>query len=330
MLQFKIMANLIYMTSKFFLVYWMFVYVNYSFGQTTKAIYFDADWAKTDSENASYYREVKKEGPKLYLIQDFYLNGQVQMSGHYHDKKGSIETGTFTYYDSTGAKEQVTNYRNGDRDGLQAFFYSNGVTRLQVSYSDGLEVGDYSEFYESGELRAKAKYINGDLVGELSRFYGGGDTLMSISLDELGSGKVTVSYQDGNLLEEGYFIEGLRDGIWYRYNRFGNVLDSTIYNELEYRDQFLKEQKESSKRQRRWSNVQYAKSIDNVFFDSRYVLSDDGDSEVTYFPEVQAMFLGGTNAMKTYIRENVVYPIKALKKNKEDRVYVSYVFAPDG
>jgi TonB family protein len=52
--------------------------------------------------------------------------------------------------------------------------------------------------------------------------------------------------------------------------------------------------------------------------------------EVIDFPEVEASFPGGVEAMQKYIAENVVYPKKALKKGESGKVFVRFTVTENG
>ena len=52
--------------------------------------------------------------------------------------------------------------------------------------------------------------------------------------------------------------------------------------------------------------------------------------EVIDFPDVEAQFPGGMSALQQYIMENVKYPVEALEKGIQGRVYLSFVVEKDG
>jgi protein TonB len=54
------------------------------------------------------------------------------------------------------------------------------------------------------------------------------------------------------------------------------------------------------------------------------------EAEIMDFPDAEAEFPGGVEAMKKYIQDNVEYPEKAAKNGDEGRVYVAFVVEPDG
>ena len=52
--------------------------------------------------------------------------------------------------------------------------------------------------------------------------------------------------------------------------------------------------------------------------------------EVIEFPDVDAEFPGGTGAMMKFIQENVTYPLKAIEKGIEGKVYLTFIVEQDG
>ncbi|MDG1332629.1 MAG: energy transducer TonB [Crocinitomicaceae bacterium] len=53
-------------------------------------------------------------------------------------------------------------------------------------------------------------------------------------------------------------------------------------------------------------------------------------AEIIDFPDVEAEFPGGPEALKKYIQDNVHYPEKARKNGDQGRVYVTFIVEPDG
>jgi len=53
-------------------------------------------------------------------------------------------------------------------------------------------------------------------------------------------------------------------------------------------------------------------------------------AEIVDFPDVEAQFPEGTRALQVFIRENCQYPIDAIEKNIQGRVYLSFIVESDG
>lgn len=54
------------------------------------------------------------------------------------------------------------------------------------------------------------------------------------------------------------------------------------------------------------------------------------ENKIVDFPDVEAMFPGGSVAMRKFIQENVQYPEKAKENGDRGRVYVSFVIEKNG
>ena len=61
--------------------------------------------------------------------------------------------------------------------------------------------------------------------------------------------------------------------------------------------------------------------VDNVNF---------GEEEIIEFPDVEAEFIGGAQAMMKYIQQNIQYPPTSIEMNEQGKVYLSFVVEPDG
>jgi protein TonB len=54
------------------------------------------------------------------------------------------------------------------------------------------------------------------------------------------------------------------------------------------------------------------------------------EEEVIDFPEVEAEFIGGPQALMKYITSNIQYPPTSIEMNEQGKVYLSFVVEPDG
>ena len=54
------------------------------------------------------------------------------------------------------------------------------------------------------------------------------------------------------------------------------------------------------------------------------------DDEIIEFPDVEAEFKGGAQAMMKYIQQNIQYPPTSIEMNEQGKVYLSFVVEPDG
>ena len=54
------------------------------------------------------------------------------------------------------------------------------------------------------------------------------------------------------------------------------------------------------------------------------------DEEIIEFPDVEAEFKGGAQAMMKYIQQNIQYPPTSIEMNEQGKVYLSFVVESDG
>ncbi|SIS73418.1 Antitoxin component YwqK of the YwqJK toxin-antitoxin module [Zobellia uliginosa] len=86
-------------------------------------LWFDHNWNKTTKDNAHYYRPpVKKETSSLYRINDYYLNGTLQMTGLSKFKDSVILEGKATWYRRDGKAMQTETYTNNKLNGLCTYY----------------------------------------------------------------------------------------------------------------------------------------------------------------------------------------------------------------
>jgi len=115
---------------------------------------------------------------------------------------------------------------------------------------------------------------------------------------EVKSGEFKFFNEKGQLEAEGVYKQNLPIGIWKYYNKKGKVI----------------------------KEINYDRTIDFLQNDSTYNLA-----EVPAILENMPTFKGKEKSyFGTYIKENLNYPIYALKKNITDRVFVQFVICIDG
>lgn len=114
-------------------------------------------------------------------------------------------------------------FKNGHRVGKWIFYHENGNVEQTGYYNDKGELdGEWVWFYESGKLLRKEKFSNGELNGTVIELYEDGDTII---VGEYFENKMTGYWilQYGDYKEEGEYIDGNREGMWYSYYKNGSV-----------------------------------------------------------------------------------------------------------
>jgi len=88
---------------------------------------------------------------KLYHVEDYFENGQIQMKG------------TYSSFDKTIKENYWCNYKTNTKQGLYQTWYINGNPECRYNYVDGKHIGLSEEFYSSGQISDSGYWIPGDI-----------------------------------------------------------------------------------------------------------------------------------------------------------------------
>lgn len=130
-------------------------------------VYFDESWIKLPNKfKAHYYGIREKTDDGTYKAEDYYMNGILQMTGHFVDLDSSVETGYFTYYNEYGVKSSEGLYNDGKKEGVWKYYREQDKEILwytQYYLHDTLQ-GSFKSYYENGKLKREEIYKNGERV----------------------------------------------------------------------------------------------------------------------------------------------------------------------
>lgn len=132
--------------------------------QDTTTVYFDKSWHKTTKTNASFYRKIIKKSKKEYLVNDYYLNGILQMTGVYTSKNLKKKEGKFTYFHENGQKSSEGLFEDGDQSGLWHAWYPSGAVHDEGKYIEGKKQDEWKWYFETGQISAREVYNEDNLV----------------------------------------------------------------------------------------------------------------------------------------------------------------------
>ncbi|WP_109098334.1 toxin-antitoxin system YwqK family antitoxin [Aquimarina sp. AU58] len=219
-----------------------------SIAQKKGKIYFDGEWEKTHKKNAVYYRNLPlKKKRDLIYIQDFYINGDPQMTGwahknnekkfegeviwyyenrqintiaHYENGKikGAVVKYDWVFDNATGEQytqiEEEVNYLNGKRHGVNIKYYK-GKKNEQYQYEYGQKHGSYTIYStEIGNIIEEGTYKNDIQEGICITYYSDTKTIESKVHYRKGEmhGTYTRYDKNENIILERHYIEGKREG----------------------------------------------------------------------------------------------------------------------
>ncbi len=145
----------------------------------TDTMYFDIAWEQTTMENAKYYRVITmgNSGDFLFHVSDYYLSGQVQMTGTYRSIRPDNREGNFTWYFPGGQKQQECEYKNNILHGLFQEWYENGQQKSRQSFNESLPDGPMKTWNQDGTLKLEAQYSKGEKHGYFITYYDNGQMI---------------------------------------------------------------------------------------------------------------------------------------------------------
>ncbi len=94
--------------------------------ESTDTLYFNEDWGLTQPQYALYYRPKPQKEHKGYRVQDFYITGQLQMSGWSASLDKDCIHGEANWYYKNGQLKEKALFKNGLREGLSQRYDSLG------------------------------------------------------------------------------------------------------------------------------------------------------------------------------------------------------------
>ncbi len=155
-------------------------------------MYFDQNWEQSTEQDANYYRIVSTDTTFRsfrFSVKDYYLSGQVQMTGTYKSIRPDNKDGQFIYYFDNGQQQRECFYRENTLTGTFKEWYRSGQQKNEQEYKNGLLDGPYTTWREDGSLKMEARYVKGEKNGSFKTYYENGQ----LTRNDL--------YQDDKLVE---------------------------------------------------------------------------------------------------------------------------------
>lgn len=143
--------------------------------------------------------------------------------------KGDNEPFTGTLFLMLGDYLEYTEvYEKGVLQGDKTWYDPNGNIMMIESYTDGRIHGEQVTYYPNTVIRSVITYYK----GRITKVEWNNDKGRSIfkEIYENGSGRWRHYYDNGTLHEEGEYLNGLKHGVWRKYNEKGELERKTVYN----------------------------------------------------------------------------------------------------
>ncbi len=149
------------------------------------------NWVKTTKDKAEFYRPspLKKEGD-LFKVEDFYTNGNLQMSGFSSSEKRDIYEGLVTWFYSDGSKQQTVTYKEGKKNGITTYFYKDGTIKAEGIYENNKPMN--GKFVQEAPFGSSASFGNQEIfeykdnkiIGGATTYYNTTQIAIKASIDK--------------------------------------------------------------------------------------------------------------------------------------------------
>ncbi|HEY5749965.1 MAG TPA: tetratricopeptide repeat protein [Chryseolinea sp.] len=155
-----------------------------------------------------------------------YANGKVSSAGSY---KNNELDGVWKYYHANGRLYRTGNFTNGIPNGDWTFYNVRGQLSGKRTLDEKGNITGDDFTYHDGKLYGTDTYKNGLLVKVTS--YGPDGKVIASSGKSDGTFTVKTYYPTGQLLGEGAYKKGKRDGRWRYYYPEGTVQSDLFYQD---------------------------------------------------------------------------------------------------
>jgi len=134
------------------------------------------------------------------------------------------------YWDN-GNLKSVSNYKDGEKEGMWETYYEDGRQEGYGRYIEGKEDGAWREYYFNGKTKRVRQFNDGVLSGYMSYYINGKLQVTGLFDDaEKKHGNWQQFYENRELKLNGEYRHGERHGKWKFYNDTGNIYKIENYN----------------------------------------------------------------------------------------------------
>lgn len=170
-------------------------------------------------------QEAPAELVRLEVVRDYFPNGKVMAMQTFrngvpegvrrdYDEEGNIVSGAF-YKDGKRVAEGITK-ADGVRNGDWKEYYTDGALKAEGKYDNGLKVGEWKYYHTNGKLEQTGNYnAKGQLTGDWFWYYPSGNIRREETfINGRSDGLMTEFDDEGNIITQGEYIEGMEEGEW--------------------------------------------------------------------------------------------------------------------
>lgn len=176
----------------------------------------DGYW-RSYNENGKIRSEGNRKNFELDSIWRFYNDeSKLILEVNYRNgKKNGIKT---TYLEKETSKE---NFRDDIKEGFSRYYYPNKVLKMEIPFVKGLEQGLAKEYSQDGNIISLIEYKRGFVIDRMK--------INRRDKSNKRQGKWFTFYSNGNVSEEGNYVDDKKDGYFKLYAENGDLIIVTKY-----------------------------------------------------------------------------------------------------
>lgn len=258
--------------------------------QKAQNIYFlknNGEQVETKSK-ADFIRIIEEpdSGDTRFKLFEFYINNNRKTLGHLISfEPNLVYDGPILGFDSLGKRAEIVNYKDGIPFGVATYFHPNGKIKRKAEY--------FPTNPSVNQMIGTNSSLTNFIVNTNSKIIFDADSSGHINIED-GKGHLREvnRYQEFESVEEGNYIDGLKNGIWTGYDTKAGSS--------------FKENYEANK-------LISGESI------------KDGKTYPYTFNMQAPEYKGGQKAWNSFIASNTKYPADAYRDGKKGAVKTSFV-----
>jgi len=153
----------------------IFFIINISNAQKAITTYLDVNWKPCTPKEAFYFRKAYKLDNNYWNINDYYLDGKIQMRGTFKTDKAIKEEGYIIQYYKNGKKKEMGNFKNGKSIGKKRYWFKDGSVKAEGQFDQkGNKIGLWQGRYSNHNKSYIGNYANDKMIGEWYWYFNNG------------------------------------------------------------------------------------------------------------------------------------------------------------
>ncbi len=197
-----ILASLNLLRLKLYYILIISTFLTLSGFAQVKRVYINSKGALVDNPSrAVSYALIQKISDSAYAVEKFDMHDTIIMKGAFKDELMTIPSGKFIYYEKRKIREELK---------VQLRTNTNNFINCIGYFNNGLKTGLWTEYEKPHVKSFSYTYQNGKMNGLFQRF---------------------DSELNDYVLDEGYYIDGKKEGEWnrYGYDTLKTPISTTIF-----------------------------------------------------------------------------------------------------